>query len=40
MRDVDLGVIYKEDIIEAEGIDGSSAEVDKNQECTLGYLCI
>lgn len=40
MRDVDWGVIYKEEIIEARRTDESSAEASKNQGWTVGYLCI
>lgn len=39
-RDRDWRVIYKEEMIEAKGMDENSAVVDRNQERTLGYLCI
>lgn len=40
MRAADWGIIYKEEIIEAEGMDESSAEMNKSQEWTLEYLYI
>lgn len=40
VRNIAWGIIYNEELIEAQGIDESSAEVSKKQGWTLGYLCI